>query len=409
MSTRFELRHELKLKGLWSEEDDKKIEELKEKVTQIEEDLGGLAKGSKARKITQALLTSLKNNLADKLVNKRQLFGAAAEDYAEESKSAALVFCSTYTDRDEKYWPSYKDFLNESDNILIGNIVEEINKASTLETKQIREIARAPGWRFRWNAGKTHGGLFERRLLDLDANQQSLVYWSQVYDSVYESYERPDDEIINDDEKLDKWFDSQDKKKKTDKLLEGKDAGNIKLSNRISQHGEIFVVANKAINPDAPNIQEIEGLNQEYVKHFKRKEHKISAELRPELCRYRSRGEYRIGEVMRGRLSKHTEKKNTNWHVSSRKKLKASMENKMKRIFVGILDLLDKGKLEGNIGEETHATLRSRILNVGNDQIRNMRKELDERYNIEFIPYHMEFKVVPVEGLGPIVGGEGHE
>ena len=112
---------------------------------------------------------------------------------------------------------------------------------------------------------------------------------------------------------------------------------------------------------------------------------------------------------MRGRLSKHTEKKNTNWHVSSRKKLKASMENKMKRIFVGILDLLDKEKLEGNIGEETHATLRSRILNVGNDQIRNMRKELDERYNIEFIPYHMEFKVVPVEGLGPIVGGEGHE
>jgi len=112
---------------------------------------------------------------------------------------------------------------------------------------------------------------------------------------------------------------------------------------------------------------------------------------------------------MRGRLSKHVEKKQTNWHVSSRKKLKASVEHKMKRIFVGILDLLDKEKLGGKIDEDTFCSLRSKLLNIGNDQIRNMRKELDERYNIEFIPYHMEFKVVPMEGLDPIVGGETDE
>jgi len=109
---------------------------------------------------------------------------------------------------------------------------------------------------------------------------------------------------------------------------------------------------------------------------------------------------------MRGRLSRHVEKKETNWHISSKKKLKASQEHKMKRIYVGILDLLDLEEKSGNMDSERKTALRSKILNIGNDQIRNMRKEIDDRYNVEFIPYHMEFKVIPVEGLGPIVGGE---
>lgn len=109
---------------------------------------------------------------------------------------------------------------------------------------------------------------------------------------------------------------------------------------------------------------------------------------------------------MKGRLSRHIEKKSTNWHVSSRKKLKASQEHKMKRIYVQILDLLDIEEKNGNISAENRLTLRSKILNIGNNQIRNMRREIDDRYNVEFIPYHMEFKVVPMDGVDPIVGGE---
>lgn len=108
----------------------------------------------------------------------------------------------------------------------------------------------------------------------------------------------------------------------------------------------------------------------------------------------------------RGRLSKHIEAKTDNWAVSSKKKIKASVGHKIKRVFVSILDLLDNEKLCGNISEESFRSLRSKIFNIGNDQIRNINKELDERYNVEFIPYHFELKVVPVEGLGPIVGGE---
>lgn len=96
-----------------------------------------------------------------------------------------------------------------------------------------------------------------------------------------------------------------------------------------------------------------------------------------------------------GRLSKHTDKKTDNWSVSSKKKLKAAVEHKMNRIFVGILDVLDTAKIEGKMEEDEFQKIRSKILNIGNDQIRNIRKELDDRYNVEFIPYQIEFKIIP--------------
>lgn len=98
-----------------------------------------------------------------------------------------------------------------------------------------------------------------------------------------------------------------------------------------------------------------------------------------------------------GRLSKHIEKKEDNWSVGSRKKLKASIGHKMNRIFVGILNLLDEEKEYGNISDKVHSGLRSKILNIGNDQVRNMKKELDDRYNVEFIPYNI---VLPVKPIG---------
>jgi len=108
------------------------------------------------------------------------------------------------------------------------------------------------------------------------------------------------------------------------------------------------------------------------------------------------------------RLGKHTEKKTDNYSVGSKKKLKAAVEHKMKRIYVGILATLEKEKNDGNIDKDLFDSLRSRILNIGNDQIRNIRKELDDRYNVEFLTYNMLLKVKPLEGSPEaIIGREG--
>jgi len=98
------------------------------------------------------------------------------------------------------------------------------------------------------------------------------------------------------------------------------------------------------------------------------------------------------------KLSDHIDIKTDNWSVGSKKKLKVSMRHKMKRIFVSILELLDKEHEVGNIDTKTHKRLRSRILNIGNDQIRHMETELDSRYNVEALNYHVEFKVIGPDG-----------
>ncbi len=99
-----------------------------------------------------------------------------------------------------------------------------------------------------------------------------------------------------------------------------------------------------------------------------------------------------------GHLEKHIEKKIDNYSIGSRQKLKAAMRHKVKRTFVGALDAIEKelGVPASKENEELFKKLRSKILSIGNDQIRNMEVEL-ERYNIEFIPYHVKF--IPLDKI----------
>jgi hypothetical protein len=272
VSSRLEIANDLKMKQIWTELDDKKITEAARKIEVLSVESKRLDPKSRAFRITEKLLESLNKELLELRMRKQSLFGSSIEDYADERRSSAIVFCSTYDDNENKYWKDHRAFEDSKDQILISNIVRELNKALVLKTKQIRAIARSPTWRFRWNAGKSQGGLFKDGILDLDSNQQSLIYWSQVYDSVYESYERPDDSIINDDEKLDAWFEKKEKERKTEKAIGGDEVDGIQISNRMSSHGEIFVIANPVMNPKAPEIQDIENLNSEFVKKFKQKE-----------------------------------------------------------------------------------------------------------------------------------------
>lgn len=99
------------------------------------------------------------------------------------------------------------------------------------------------------------------------------------------------------------------------------------------------------------------------------------------------------------RLSKHTERKDDNWSVGSKKKLVAFTTNKIKKLYVSVLQALDKEFEEGNISEEVRERLRSKTLNVGNAQVRSVSGAIKERYNIEFIPYHIEMPVKPLRRI----------
>lgn len=89
-------------------------------------------------------------------------------------------------------------------------------------------------------------------------------------------------------------------------------------------------------------------------------------------------------------LRDHLDKKTDKYWVGSKEKLKSAMKHKIKRTFVGSLEILES---ELRNQPELYKRVRAKILSLGNDQVRNMEVEL-EKYNIEFIPYHIEFRSI---------------
>lgn len=96
--------------------------------------------------------------------------------------------------------------------------------------------------------------MFGNSSSELTSDQKSIILYSRMYDNVYESTERPDDEVIDDDDMLDGWFadarkqaDIERKKKEADKILDKKGVGG---------GGELFVVADNSMEANR-----IRGLN----------------------------------------------------------------------------------------------------------------------------------------------------
>jgi len=65
-----------------------------------------------------------------------------------------------------------------------------------------------------------------------------------MYDSVYESLDRPSDDIIEDDEKLDKWFEEQREERKKDAKRKQREKSST------SRHPEQFIMVNNEEEAD---------------------------------------------------------------------------------------------------------------------------------------------------------------
>lgn len=276
----FELRANLKSRGIWSELNDRAIEDLQERLGELREHLEEI-RNVRERRTTLNLIATYEETLNKELGLKNSFFDTTVERYASNARNNAAVYCCVFNEHDERYWDTWSDFQSEEDVGFINNIVGAINELDVFDIKEIRAIARAPEWRYMWNAAKSNLlSLFDKPINEFNIDQRNLLYWSQVYDSVYESYERPDDSIINDDERLDKWFDDQERNRKNKAVMEGKQAGGVKVSSAVNRHGEIGIVANPLINPQAPEFTEIVELNPEYIRKFKEKEARAIKERR---------------------------------------------------------------------------------------------------------------------------------
>lgn len=216
-------------KGIWKSSYDNDIEilrkELDERLEEYEKERKANEKrrklSTKLKRLT-ARLTYLKETIEQiEQTHTQYIELPSAEYHAEYERGLYSLSCATLTFPDKKQkWGTLDNLLKEKDTVLVSNLMRLFYDISIAEEADIRELARSAMWRIKWSGSKKNRGvktLFDREMYDLTLDQFRLVYWSQIYDSAFESMDPPSDEVVDDDKLFDEWLEEQSEKRKQER------------------------------------------------------------------------------------------------------------------------------------------------------------------------------------------------
>ena len=240
LKSKVALTVEAKMLGIWNEEHEKRLIELNNEKAEIELEIKKTKQKSKIDKLAKRLsfITSIAAPFIE--LKHRILESPNIENYAANEKIKYIVATSCLRFPEiSPMWRTFDEFQTESRLDLVMEIIrgycQNINAA--LPEAKIREIARSGYWRIKWSAAKSGGGissLFSNSSSDMTNDQIKLIYWSQLYDSVYDSPDRPSDDVIADDTKLDEWITEKTKeaeqRRKNDSLTKKLRTKNSKMA-----------------------------------------------------------------------------------------------------------------------------------------------------------------------------------
>ena len=226
-----DLKEILFYRELWSPDDDKRIKELDKKIENLKVDAyKSHFDRRKVQGIKRYIRLSEKERIEIEAKNK-SLDHISCEGLADFSRSAWIIESSTVDQNGDHY--NWSD-CNISD--IMGFVSQK-----HIHPSDFRMIARNDPWRSMWMIGKTNGNLLDKCSTQFTVNQTQLCSYSFMYDNVYESHERPNDKIIEDDDCLDGWFIVQRREYEKDKKQKEVDA--LTSNPKIANSQEVFVMA----------------------------------------------------------------------------------------------------------------------------------------------------------------------
>lgn len=147
------------------------------------------------------------------------------EGYANYCKLDYLIRNTTF--KNGKKYPFKKNSIQKAINFYISNMILPYT---------IRYLSRTQPWSNMWSAYKANGVVFPQGC-QMTQQQQLLLMWSRMYDSINESPDCPEDSVIEDDDMLDGWLLIQQENSKKD------NKSGIENS-KIAQAQEQYIVAN---------------------------------------------------------------------------------------------------------------------------------------------------------------------
>jgi hypothetical protein len=234
-------------RGEWSIEEEEKMEALKKDIRTLKRGmLDYVYQTDKLETIRRAVRKA--ESVFSELAQRRQsLLLHSAEHFATMSQQRYLIGRVTLRVDESPLWPDELEFDAIEDHSLLDRLSRYFFDDSRLRDSVIRQLARSVAWRALWSSMTTCGCIFNGNPMEWSQNQKQLVYWSKVYDNVFESYDRPTDEVVNDDDLLDSWFLRQGDK--SDERLTKKMADDILgVNNKKTKPGantETFVITSR--------------------------------------------------------------------------------------------------------------------------------------------------------------------
>src|SRR5690606_3222901 len=197
-------------KGFVEERDIIFLELAEKEVEQLQKELYlNRKKNENVKKIRKLIqLNRTRHSKILNTVHKHNPF--TYEGYANYCKVDYLVRETTFKGKKKC------KFKKEKIQNAINHYIENIILPSTL-----RYLARTQPWVNMWSAFKVNGIIFPQGC-QMTQQQQLLLMWSKMYDSIHESPDCPENEVLEDDDMLDGWLMIQQEQNKSKEKKESK-------------------------------------------------------------------------------------------------------------------------------------------------------------------------------------------
>lgn len=234
-----ELLQNLIVLGQWSPEKEAEIENIQKDIETIRRGLIDLIFNVTKLNKAKSLLRRAEKALIERLEKRHLLLQNSAEAHAEICRQRYLIGKITETIDEDRFWDTQEQFDNCQDNNLIHQLCEAFFSKMRIPISSIRKLARSSQWRSYWEIAKISNDLFDNPVASWSLSQRELAYWSTIYDSVYAAYERPSQDIVEDDDLLDSWFMRQSSK------IEGRTQKDLAPKSNKPGRNEEFIMADQ--------------------------------------------------------------------------------------------------------------------------------------------------------------------
>jgi len=206
------------LENIFLKEDQEKLSNLQEKRLAYIKMLSKRDPDSTQYKSNLTKIEDL-NHQVQELENKKSFLDTFSAEYKAKEDAYLYLFsecCCTLNG--DKVWNSVSDM--EDGYKSLENFYNDLNKFLRFyighDVKLIRKIARSNQWRTYYISSSKGliNSVFDKNVKDLSADQIHLLSWSTFYGDVFDMplSDRPSEEIINDDDRLDKYLENLQKK-----------------------------------------------------------------------------------------------------------------------------------------------------------------------------------------------------